>query len=82
MQYLAYWDPASQAAPNIGWLDRFHSAMRPYVSPFAYQNYIDPAQPNWKNAYYGVNLGRLVAVKRRYDPDNVFRSRQTIPLRV
>ena len=71
-QYLAYWDPASQAAPNIGWLDRFHTAMRPYVSPFAYQNYIDPAQPNWKNAYYGVNLDRLVAVKRRYDPATSF----------
>jgi FAD/FMN-containing dehydrogenase len=82
MQYLAYWEPASQAAPNIQWLDRFHAAMRPYVSPFAYQNYIDPAQPNWKNAYYGVNLDRLVAVKRRYDPDNVFHSRQSIPLRV
>jgi FAD/FMN-containing dehydrogenase len=81
MQYLAYWDPSQPAQPNLAWLRRFHGAMAPYVSPFAYQNYIDPEQPRWPNAYYGSNLNRLIAVKRRYDPKNVFRSAQSIPLR-
>jgi FAD/FMN-containing dehydrogenase len=80
MQYLAYWDPSAAAAPNLQWLAAFYTAMRPYVSPFAYQNYIDPDLENWQQAYYGANLGRLIAVKRRYDPRNVFRSRQSIPL--
>jgi FAD/FMN-containing dehydrogenase len=82
MQYLAYWEAAATAAPNLRWINEFHAAMRPFVSPFAYQNYIDPEQPNWKQAYYGVNLQRLVDVKRRYDPQNVFRSRQSIPVRL
>ena len=79
MQYLAYWDAGAASAPNVAWLQRCFAALRPYVSSFAYQNYIDPALPNWQHAYYGTNLVRLRQVKRKYDPHNVFHFRQSIP---
>jgi FAD/FMN-containing dehydrogenase len=82
MQYLAYWEPSAAAEPNLRWLRNFYAAMRPYVSPYAYQNYIDPDLVTWKRAYYGTNLARLVAVKQRYDPKNVFRSSQSIPVKL
>ena len=44
----------------------------------AYQNYLDPELGGWRRAYYGRNLERLEAVRKRYDPDRRFRFPRSI----
>ena len=59
-------------------VDKLQDALAPYTTGAGYQNYIDPALSNWQSAYYGANYARLVDVKRKYDPDRVFRFAQAI----
>jgi FAD/FMN-containing dehydrogenase len=57
---------------------RSWASVHPWGSGRAFQNFADPDLANWADAYYGSNLDRLVRVKRRYDPENLFRFAQSL----
>jgi len=76
IQYLAY--HGADGGPSRAWLRSLKRALAPHVSGSAYQNYIDPELEGWRRAYYGENLARLEAAKRRYDPDGRFRFAQGV----
>ncbi len=77
-QYLAYWSSAAGEAAATRWLRDSHEAMRPHVSGFAYQNYIDRELAGWEHAYYGSNYPRLQQIKKAVDPGELFRFAQSI----
>jgi FAD/FMN-containing dehydrogenase len=60
------------------WADKGFDAIDPHSNHESYQNYTDPRLRDWARAYYAENYERLTRVKRRYDPDNVFRFEQSI----
>ncbi len=79
--YLSFWgsaDPPSQAQACAEWVRTTQRVLAPYASGSAYQNYIDPELAGWEQAYFGENLARLRAVKRRYDPDGRFAGAQSV----
>jgi FAD/FMN-containing dehydrogenase len=57
---------------------RSWGSVHPWGSGRVFQNFADPDLEDWAEAYYGPNLDRLVRVKTRYDPMNVFRFDQSL----
>jgi hypothetical protein len=83
MAYATSWtanDSRPTVSAGLDWIEGFFAAMEPHVAASSYQNFLDPELTDWKRAYYGANLERLVRVKHRYDPDNRFRNAQSIPV--
>jgi FAD/FMN-containing dehydrogenase len=69
-------DPADDEA-NIAWIRTTFDAVAPYTSDAVYVNYLTD-EPDRVRAAYGPNWERLVALKRTWDPDNVFHLNQNI----
>ena len=64
-------DPADTEA-NIAWTKDSFAALSEHFSGGRWLNYLGDDQDDAISAAYGPNYERLVEVKRRHDPDNVF----------
>jgi len=82
IQYYSSWTQAADTPSHLSTVARVYAAMRPYMPGASYVNYCDLDLPNYATAYWGDNLTRLVAVKQHYDPDNLFRHAQGVPVSV
>lgn len=81
LQYGSDWTNPSETPQRLQDMQTFYAAMRPYVSGAAYVNYCDlDLGANFPAAYWGDNLARLKRIKSAFDPDNVFRHAQSVPL--
>jgi FAD/FMN-containing dehydrogenase len=74
----ARWEHASGDDACITWARAFYAAAAPFASGGAYVNFMTGDEAARVPAAYGENYTRLVDLKRRFDPDNVFRTNQNI----
>jgi hypothetical protein len=73
------WDGRASAEDALEWTRETWDAMRPHLADNGYLNYIgEEGEDRIKAAYGKANYDRLVALKDRYDPDNVFHLNQNI----
>jgi FAD/FMN-containing dehydrogenase len=71
-------DPAKTDA-NVAWTRETFEAFRPYLAEGRWLNYFsDDDRADAIRAAYGPNYDRLVQVKRRYDPENIFHMNHNI----
>lgn len=70
-------DPARNAA-SIKWVRDYSDAITPHSDAGGYVNFMSEDDANRVAANYGRGYEKLVQVKRKYDPGNVFRANQNI----
>jgi FAD/FMN-containing dehydrogenase len=76
-QWLDPRDP--RADEHMQWARDLYAALLPFTSDGAYVNFLmDEGLDRVRRAYGAAKYERLVALKRRWDPDNVFRLNQNI----
>ena len=70
-------DPADTGA-GTRWARETYDSLQPHMADGVYVNYMDQDDAGRVRAAYGPNYDRLVELKRRYDPENLFRLNQNI----
>jgi FAD/FMN-containing dehydrogenase len=74
----AVYGDAAETPEHEAWVTGFMEALQD-GSPGVYVNFLgDEGQARVREAYPGATWDRLAAVKRRYDPENLFRLNQNI----
>jgi FAD/FMN-containing dehydrogenase len=70
----ALWKPGESDEPNVTWVRDTWKRIQPFAAGGLYVNEIgeDDGRDRVKQAY-GVNYARLAAIKKKYDPTNLFR---------
>ena len=66
------WLDAVDTEANIAWTKDTFAALSEHFAPGRWLNYLGDDQDGAIRSAYGPNYDRLVDIKRRYDPENVF----------
>lgn len=72
------WETAAEDQKGIAWARDFFKASTPFASAGAYVNFMTDDESERVSSVYGPNYQRLVEIKKKYDPENVFHYNQNI----
>jgi len=75
---VAQWLDPRETEPNISWARETFDALHPYMANRSYVNNLTAEDGRMVHHVWGANYERLVTVKRRYDPGNIFRLNHNI----
>jgi hypothetical protein len=70
---VSQWLEAADAEKNVAWARDFGAALQAFAGGGAYVNDLSYDDTARVRTAYGTNFERLVALKRKYDPENLFR---------
>ncbi|EJH2588485.1 FAD-binding oxidoreductase [Vibrio parahaemolyticus] len=72
------WDSAEDDQACIAWARDFFAKTKPYASGGAYINFLTQDEAERTESAYGPTYARLQEVKKKFDPNNLFRMNQNI----
>jgi Berberine and berberine like len=75
---VSQWPDRRETEPNISWARQTFEALRPHMAERSYVNNLTADDGRLVRHVWGGNYQRLVTIKRRYDPDNIFRLNHNI----
>jgi len=70
---VSQWLDAVKSEENVAWARNFWKALQPFAGAGVYVNDLGQDDEDRVRIAYGANYDRLAELKKRYDPDNVFR---------
>ena len=73
-----FWMDDKQRQEVQSYLDDFMTLLDPLGNGESYQNYPRLSQTDYRQRYWAEQFPRLLAIKRKYDPDNTFRYAQSV----
>jgi len=72
------WETAAEDEHCIAWAREFFAKSQPFASSGAYINFLTQEETDRIAFAYGATWNRLVELKSKYDPTNLFRMNQNI----
>lgn len=72
------WEDAMEDDRHVTWTQDFFAAMVPFLADGVYVNFLSRESDDRVKTAFGENYERLVELKNRYDPENVFRMNQNV----
>ncbi len=75
---VGMWPDPADNERNSRWVRGYYDAIEPHSQPGGYVNFASADDQAKVAANYGANYDRLQAVKRQYDPGNLFHLNQNI----